>query len=339
MFETVPNKFLQGFSAPWLDHFMQGVTWTGSETFIVGILCVIGLGVDFRRGFILLQLLLIAFISTDFLKTVFELPRPYYLDASLFDFGSLSHGVVALKNAAATTFFGVIPESSIMAYRTFADGIDSYGFPSGHTVGAVVLWGGLALVFRNKWALLWAGIMIILMMLSRLFLARHFLADVLAGATIGFLLLLMARYLLDHRDANRLFNKSTFDLTVNPKPTLLLLGVAFVFPLAIMAAGHGFIGRQSAFMGINAAFLTLLFFNFSIEMGTWWQKIFRVVFGFGLFFGTKSLVKLLPIAHDGAGYMFLKGFLPPLILFLIAFVVISLFMTPEQKQTPPLKRI
>lgn len=339
MFETVPNKFLQSFSTPFLDQFMQGISWTGSETFIVGILCVIGLGVDFRRGFILLQLLLIAFISTDLLKTVFVLPRPYYLDASLLDFGSLPHGVVAFKNAAATTFFGAIPESSVMAYRNYAQGIDSFGFPSGHTVGAVVLWGGLAVVFRNKSALLWAGIMIILMMLSRLYLARHFLADVLAGATIGFLLLLIARYLLDHRDGNTLFNKSTFDLTVNTKPALLLLGVAFVVPLAIMAAGHGFVGRQSAFMGINAAFLALLFFNISMEMGSRWQRMIRVVFGFGLFFGSKSLIKLLPIAHDGVGYMFLKGFFPPFVLFLFAYVIVSLFMTPEQKQTSPLKRI
>ncbi|USG62980.1 phosphatase PAP2 family protein [Sneathiella marina] len=339
MFETAINRFLQSFSTPWLDQFMLGVTWTGDETFIVGILCVIGLGVDFRRGFILLQLLLIAFISVDFLKTVIALPQPFFLDASLLDFGSLPDGIVALKNAAATSFFGAIPESSLAAHRTYAQGVDDYGFPSGHTVGAVVLWGGLALVFRNKAALLWAGIMVVLMMLSRMFLARHFLADVLGGATVGILLLLLARYLLDHLDANALFYKSAFDLTANTKSAFLLLGMAFGIPLIIMGTGHGFIGRQSAYLGINAAFLALLFFNVSLERGGWWQRMIRIVIGFGLFFGTNSLIKLLPIAHDGAGYMFLKGFLPPFILFLFAYTIVSFLMTAEQKQMSPLKRI
>ncbi|MEH6547287.1 MAG: phosphatase PAP2 family protein [Sneathiella sp.] len=339
MFETTANLFLQSFASPWLDRFMHGVTWTGNETFIVGLLCVVGLGVDFRRGFILLQILLIAFISSDVLKTIFALPRPYYLDASLLDFGSLPKGTIALKDAAANVFFGLIPDSSIAVYRNYAQRIDSYGFPSGHTVGAVGLWGGLALVFRKRTALLWAGIMIMLMMLSRLFLARHFLADVLAGASIGVLWLLMARYLLDHLDANTLFLRSTFSLTTNAKVAYLLLSIAFIVPLVIMATGHGDVGRQSAFMGINAAFLALLFLNISIESGNWWQRAIRTLLGFGLFFGTNSLVKLLPAAHDGVGYMILKGFLPPFILFLLAYSIVSFFMTPEQKQTPPLNRI
>ncbi len=68
---------------------------------------------------------------------------------------------------------------------------DSFGWPSGHAQMAIVLWGWLALRAEHKWlkGLLWliAG----LICLSRIYLGVHDVGDVLGGATLGALTLIL----------------------------------------------------------------------------------------------------------------------------------------------------
>ncbi|MEI6411077.1 MAG: phosphatase PAP2 family protein, partial [Bacteroidota bacterium] len=69
-----------------------------------------------------------------------------------------------------------------------ASGLTS--FPSGHTIAAFTLFSLLALMSaqgNGRWGLLWA-VLAILTGFSRIFLAQHFLADVLGGSVIGLLL-------------------------------------------------------------------------------------------------------------------------------------------------------
>ena len=65
------------------------------------------------------------------------------------------------------------------------------GFPSGHTQSAVVIWGYLASQFRGVW--LWgvAGLLIILIPLSRVYLGVHFPTDLLGGYLLGAAFLLL----------------------------------------------------------------------------------------------------------------------------------------------------
>ncbi|GID26278.1 phosphatase PAP2 family protein [Paractinoplanes brasiliensis] len=65
-------------------------------------------------------------------------------------------------------------------------------FPSGHTLGATIVWGSLALVLlsatrgrRKGWILTVAALIIVAVGLSRIALSVHFLSDVLAGWLIG----------------------------------------------------------------------------------------------------------------------------------------------------------
>ncbi len=326
MFETNINLFLQSFSSPFIDQFMESVSWLGDETFVVGILCVIALGIDFKRGFILLQLVLLTLISTDILKTLFALPKPFYLDADLNDFGSLLRGMQPLQDGAATTFFGWLPEKSIIAYRNLGLGTDEYGLPSGHTSITVALWGGLALVFRQKFWTYLAVTLVVLMMISRMYLARHFLADVLGGAALGLVLLALAGYLLSRYKSEKLFQPQTYRPSGENLSCLWLYGIGLAFPVIVILSGEGFIGRPSALIGINLAFLLILFCAVQVEGGTIWQRVLRVLIGFGLFYAINAVVKLLPLDHSGDFYQFLKGFLPPFLLFLGASVIVSFLM-------------
>lgn len=71
-------------------------------------------------------------------------------------------------------------------------GLGPYSFPSGHTLRAVVLFGFLAVIIarsmRERWRWLpysLAGLMIILVALSRLYLGVHWLSDILGSITLG----------------------------------------------------------------------------------------------------------------------------------------------------------
>ena len=61
----------------------------------------------------------------------------------------------------------------------------SYGFPSGHAQGAVVLWGWLAIEAERRWAAAAAVVVIALIAFSRLYLGVHDVGDVFGGTVIG----------------------------------------------------------------------------------------------------------------------------------------------------------
>jgi len=73
--------------------------------------------------------------------------------------------------------------------------LSSYGFPSGHTMGATLFYGLLALLTWNgmksragRWAAVSAACMLIFLIgLSRIYLGAHFLSDVLGALAAGLL--------------------------------------------------------------------------------------------------------------------------------------------------------
>lgn len=69
-----------------------------------------------------------------------------------------------------------------------------YAFPSGHSMGAVIVYGGLLFLFIRyvkaghwKWvASVLVAILCLMIGLSRIYLGVHFLSDVLGGFSLGF---------------------------------------------------------------------------------------------------------------------------------------------------------
>ncbi|RZK42519.1 MAG: phosphatase PAP2 family protein [Pedobacter sp.] len=107
--------------------------------------------------------LLLAYASSSILaqvaKWIFDLPRPrLFLDQLNVDYPNFVDGVILY---------------------------DHHSFPSGHTASAFALATVLVLIFKKKKI---SGICILLAIIvgySRIYLAQHFLMDVLVGAILG----------------------------------------------------------------------------------------------------------------------------------------------------------
>lgn len=148
------NLMFQSLGAA-LEAPMQAITFLGSELFFLFVLPVIYWCINATMGLHLGLLLMVSTSLYSTLKIAFHDPRPYWLDPGV---------------------------------RAYAEET-SFGLPSGHAQNAVIVWGMLALWIRKTWAWIVAVIMILLIGLSRIYLGVHFPTDVLAGWTLGVLML------------------------------------------------------------------------------------------------------------------------------------------------------
>lgn len=139
----------------WLITPMHFFTFLGDQEFYLilmpAILWCFDVGLGLRIGIIFL-------LSTTLnlaLKLVPGLPRPYWVSTE----------VRALKAA------------------------NDFGLPSNHAQSAVAVWGSLAAWLRRRWATIALILLILLISVSRIFLALHFPLDTLAGWLVGALIL------------------------------------------------------------------------------------------------------------------------------------------------------
>lgn len=183
MFTTTFIQWLQGFDAPWLLAAMSALSTLGTSTVYMVAFIVLAFGVRLKPMLGVLLALTIAGAATGAIKQGFALPRPSEIDARVLDKGEPGHHLVA--DGAATRFWALPDDQAVAAVR--ATGTNDFGFISGHASAAtafalgLVLWFGLRT--RRSWALAlgWA----FAMGLSRLYLGRHFPADVLGGWLAG----------------------------------------------------------------------------------------------------------------------------------------------------------
>ncbi len=141
-------------AAPWLSSPMRLFSFLGNEEFFFLFLPFLYWCVDARLGISVGVMLSFSDSLKSFLKLAFHTPRPYWVSSQV---QALSHEI-------------------------------DYGLPSGHAQNAAAIWGTVA-TFGRIW-LRWLMVVLILLIgLSRIFLAVHLPTDVLAGWLIGGLLL------------------------------------------------------------------------------------------------------------------------------------------------------
>jgi membrane-associated phospholipid phosphatase len=167
MFDVDPVLWLQSWASPALTAVMNGISTLGYTRAYVAIAALLAFGFRVRAAVPLLVLLALNGAFTDIAKTAASLERP---DADT-RVQSLSLWASELRHREADTPTEVE---------------DSYGFPSGHVSTTTTFAVGLALLLgwrRRGWTM--AIVWIAAMAVSRMYLGRHFLGDVIGGVFVG----------------------------------------------------------------------------------------------------------------------------------------------------------
>lgn len=164
-----------------LDRAFLGLSWLGNGIFW-GLLLIPILFVKVKYSLHLLSSYAFSGIFAQILKKIFDLPRP-------------------------KKFF---PREVFESLHTF-DPHSYLSFPSGHSTTAFAMTLILAIITRNKPIGIFYLIVAVLIAVSRVYLAEHFLVDIFFGSILGVLISVVSYNLLERTRAfqnSRVLNSS-----------------------------------------------------------------------------------------------------------------------------------
>ncbi|HET9192850.1 MAG TPA: phosphatase PAP2 family protein [Vicinamibacterales bacterium] len=233
MFDVDPVIWLQSWASPALTAAMNGISTLGYTRAYVAIAALLAFGFRLRAAVPVLVLLALNGAFTDIAKTSASLERP---DADT-RVQSLSLWASELRHRDADTPTEVE---------------DSYGFPSGHVSTTTTFAVGLAMLLgwrRRGWAM--AIVWIAAMGVSRMYLGRHFLGDVIGGVLVGLGTIAVAFAVLKIAHLVRESRKH------HPWPAHRIMAVAIVFAAGALLVGLPDAGDAGRLLGtaIGALYL------------------------------------------------------------------------------------
>lgn len=339
MFQTEPILYLQSLGNEWLTLLMILITKMGSSSFLVAMIVMTTFGIDFKKGFLLFQLLLWTGMVTEILKTLVAFPRPDFVDNRVLN---LEFGI---KNTSPFNGNGPegifqLPDKQVLEAFRLQDAFthSPFGFPSGHVALTAALWGGSFNLFNSRIIKRMAPLVIILMAFSRMYLGRHFLGDVLGGATIGLVSLITFTYFLKSPLKDGFFKKENFEFAFR-RQNLLFYSFMFVVPILLTVLSLISADVAGFFLGTNLAYVLIIRKGIPDDTGTAAQRAARVFIAF-LLFGVSSLI-LLDAGFETVGTInylrftlteFLKTFIPSFTIWISVVVCTKLDLYGRDKE-------
>lgn len=246
------------------------------------LVLIVIFGISFRLGFILLHVVSWNGLITFYLKELFSLPRPLNVDFHVKLLGETARNATPLESMGAKNFFGGFSKDTLEFIRTYP--FDSWGFPSGHSSHAVALWGSISLYFKKKWIYVLAVLMIFFISLSRMYLGRHFLGDVLGGLGLGFFMTLVFYRLIYKKKPilDYLFKRKTKS-KISLGTILFFFYFLFVPFLVLLIPG---IQKEAAaaLLGLNMGFILIRHRGIPKDTGNIFQRSGRVLLAGAVFF-------------------------------------------------------
>ena len=292
MFQTEIIRFFQSFESPLLNLFFKAINSVGYDYFYIPLLLIIIFGISFRKGFYLFHVSLWTVFAAIFLKEYFALPRPCDVDLHVKLINRNCQNSAKFDSMGARHFLGRLPDDVVTYFRNIKD--YSYGFPSGHVSLTTALWVSIYQLFQQLWVKALAIALIVLMPITRMYLGKHFLADVLGGLLVGVFFMLLFYYTVYKSDSMKdTFSRGVKFFPFSPK-ALILLAYFFIIPLIIywiLPQKYGVF--PGTLFGINVGFILLTVKGIPLDGGTPFQKTIRVFIALFVFFGTNLLLKKL----------------------------------------------
>lgn len=275
----------QSLRTPVLDQIMMLITNLHSETVYILLLPLIFWLVDKRAARHLAAVFALGLWANDVLKDLFHTERPFR-----------SHPELNPPSGAAETALGG-------------------AFPSGHAMNPLMFWGLAAWYLRRPWFSWLAGIGVLLIGISRLYLGVHWPLDILGGWVFGGIALwFFIKTAHFWRGEGQSFGQQLAYAILLP---LVALGIAVkVAPGDI----HTVLTMVGAYMGLAVGFaLEERFVRFDPRVGSVASQVLKVLVGFALVMGLRIGIKALfgesePVTFVRYGLMGLSAtYLLPLI--------------------------
>ena len=252
---------------------------------VLAVLIIIG-GINFRKGYLLLNILGWAVLVMLASKNYADYPRPIAVDAKLDSFGveKTQEDLTSLQPIGFFERFS--PE---LLAKTRASDVGRHGFPSGHVIIITVIWIGMALLFRKRWLWILSILLVLLTAISRMYLGMHYLADVVGGLIIGLLLSV---------GFNILFDELRLDNRIKLTPKHLIFFLAPVMLLLFYNVVPGF--QAGNLIGFNLSLLAIIKVWGEPElMPSVGKRVTNVLLFVILYFAAYFLMKQLPLAKTG----------------------------------------
>ncbi len=298
MFQTEFILFLQSYSTDFLNTFFKLVTSLGYEWFLTSFLIAFMFGISYRKGYLLIQIALWNAIIIGCLKETFGLPRPANVDSRVQLLGKDYPNPTSLHAMGAKDFWGALPQQAIDHLRNTH--FDDFGFPSGHTSEAVTVWGTLFVFFKNTWVRLICGALILLIPLSRMYLGRHFLADVLGGYVVGILLLaFLYRFVYKNGSIQNVIFRKKSSVRFDSR-TLLFILYSCLLPLLVLFIPNVEPPRVTTLLGINIGYLFVWKKGIPDDNASAYKRILRVLISFICYFAVRFVSgKIMDVLVSG----------------------------------------
>lgn len=192
-------EWFQSFQNGFLDFFFNMISFLGEEYIFIVVMGFIYWTYNKKFGEFLGLTLAVTIVINNFLKEIFDAPRPFteYPDR--------------VENLRPSTSSG-------------------YSFPSGHTQIFSTFLYGVAFYLKKKWMFITVSILVVLMMMSRVYLGVHYLEDVLVAGFLGLFLGYIIYYYYEKIYENQqLLHKIYIIIVLIALPITLLLGSEDLF--------------------------------------------------------------------------------------------------------------
>jgi membrane-associated phospholipid phosphatase len=278
LFQTEPILFLQSLASDWLTTLMSAATRAAYPDVLGALVLVVAFGINLRAGLLLGQAVLWTELLTGLLKESGALPRPSDVDSRVRLLLEGAPNETQFTAAGGKGWFDLPDPRAIAAVRLSSAA--SFGFPSSAVSTATAFWGGTAMVFRSSRLLAVAVAIITLTALSRLYLGRHFIADVAGAAVLGGAVLGSLR-----RSAVK---PSWYFRSPYWPPLLALLPL-----IALLAVPHIDPGSAGGLSGLYAARMLLEGRGAPVDRARPWRRAARVVVAVALYVAVAALIGLI----------------------------------------------
>lgn len=289
MFQTELVLFLQSFESNFLNYFFEFWTKVGFSPGTSLFLLIILFGISFRYGFILVQAMILNGLTSLWLKEIFALPRPAHVDLNVKLIGESTPNLTPFETQGSKSFFGRLPQGVVESLR--ADPRGSWGFPSGHTSNAMTLGGLLFLIAKKPWLKIVSAAIVVFVPLSRMYLGRHFLADVLGGYVVGLVFILLFYFgVVKNTWLFSFLSRKPRQFHWDIKVALFFFYMCIV-PFLLLLLPKINYDVVASFLGLNIGFLLVWNRGIPEDKGTILQRIARILMALIVYIVADQILK------------------------------------------------